>query len=382
VESAELSAAIVDIQRQARFAGVSSETWAQRLEALIRAQPDGGEDVCVSNVRPVGTAAGGSNGTMLFDATRLVGGGRITRNLVLRFLPTEGLFHRYDVRGQFELQRALGPTDVPVPPQVWLDADGTYLERPGYVMEQVPGTSTPMAWMSTGIVADASPADRRAMAIGYVESLAKIHGVDWEGLGLRWLEGRGSGTRPIEREVNWYWDALVWSDMGDYIALLAPVRTWLIEHEPDDVKVVLCHGDANFGNYMYVGTQVTAVVDWEMAFLGTPECDVTFTETGDLVLQPDVERPEGFLSADEIRMEYERITGHPLRNLEYFRLFTAFRIAVINVLAMKHFPADVLAAFMPTLERGPRICLERAGALGVMVPIANHSSTPDRTETR
>jgi aminoglycoside phosphotransferase (APT) family kinase protein len=323
-------------------------------------------DVVVTNVRPVGTAAGGSNGTLLFDAAFNAGSGLVSRPLVLRFLPVKGLFHRYDVRGQFELQRALEASEVPVPKQLWLDETGRFLTRPGYVMEQVAGVSPPMTWMTSGLIAESSADDRRKMTQEYVGALARVHAVDWRGLGLQWLEGRAGGSRPIEREVNWYWDSLIWADGGgEYPRQLAPVREWLIAHEPSDVDVVLCHGDANLGNYLYDGTEITAVVDWEMGFLGAPECDVSFIKVGDAIMQSETPWPQGALGYDEMRAEYERVSGRTLRHMEYFELFSAYRLAVINVLAMKHFPKEMLDAFMPVLRRGPALCLARAGALGV-----------------
>ena len=104
MDNDELSAGIVEIQRKARFAGTTPEEWGQRLEALIAARSKGVHNVSVTNVRPVGTAAGGSNGTMLFDAGYVAENGKAAEShLVLRFLPTEGLFHKYDVAAQFNL---------------------------------------------------------------------------------------------------------------------------------------------------------------------------------------------------------------------------------------------------------------------------------------
>jgi aminoglycoside phosphotransferase (APT) family kinase protein len=364
----ELGSGIVAIQRKARFADTPFEEWATRLEHLIASQPGTTGAVVVTNVRPVGTAAGGSNGTLLFNAEFNSGAGPVNMALVLRFLPVKGLFHRYDVRGQFELQRALEASQVPVPRQLWLDETGRFLTRPGYVMQQVPGVSTPMTWMTSGLIAESSAEDRRKITREYVRALALVHAVDWRSLGLQWLEGRAAGSRPIEREVNWYWDSLLWADGdGAHPQQLAPVRDWLIANEPADIDVVLCHGDANFGNYLYDGTDITAVVDWEMGFLGTPECDLSFIKVGDAIMQSETPWPEGALSYDEMRAEYERISGRTLRHMEYFELFSAYRVAVINVLAMKHFPQEVLTAFMPVLRRGPMLCLERAAALGVPI---------------
>lgn len=360
MDADELGSEIVAIQRRARFAEISTDEWSSRLHNLISAQPEVMGDVAVENVRQVGTAAGGSNGTLLFEARYRTAHGLQEKALVLRFLPVKGLFHRYDVRGQFELQRALSKTDVRVPLQVWLDEYGKWLERPGYIMEQVAGVSPPMTWMTSGVLAEAPPAMRRQMVLEYIHALARIHAVDWRALGLQWLEGRAAGTRPVQREVNWYRDALKWSGHERYVEELEPVARLLIDMEPADVDTVLCHGDANLGNYMFDGGRITAVVDWEMAFLGTPECDLSYLEIGDSILQGKTLRPEGVLTHAEMQAEYERVSGRKLRHMPYFLLFTSYRIAVINVLAMKHFPPDVLAAFMPVLESGPSLCLARA----------------------
>lgn len=361
----EIGSGIVEISRKARFADTSLDEWATRLNRLASAQAEVVGTVEITNVRPVGTAAGGSNGTLLFDCTYEAGAGPVVRSLVLRFLPAKGLLHRYDVDEQFKLQSVLGHCGVPVPEQLWLDDAGQYLVRPGYVMEQVGGVTAPMTWMTSGLIFDASPADRRAISLEYVHALARVHAVDWQAAGLDWLENRAAGSAPVEREVNWCWDALLWANAAGYIRQLAPVREWLIANEPSDVDIVLCHGDANFGNYLFEGTALSAVIDWEMAFLGTPECDLSFLKLGDAILQSEVPWPEGVLTYAEMRTEYERFTGRTLRHMDFFELFTAYRLAVINVLAMQHFPPEVLASYLPILERGPKLCVERAKATNI-----------------
>ena len=147
--------------------------------------------------------------------------------------------------------------------------------------------------------------------------------------------------------------------------MFEPIRNWLIANEPDDLEIVLCHGDANYGNYLFKGSTVTAVLDWEMSFLGTRECDVAFMYIGDQILLDGVPVPEGCLSYEERKAEYEQMTGHKLQHLAYFELFVAYRLGIINVLAMNHFPPEVLETFGPVMRRGPAICRARAEALGV-----------------
>lgn len=358
---------IVRIQREARFADTTSEEWAERLVKFIGAQTEVLSDVAVRDVRQVSTAAGGSNGTLLFHADYITAEGLQSRDLVLRFLPVKGLFERYDVAAQFNLQRALEGTAVPVPPQLWLDEAGAFLERPGYVMAQVRGAGPPMTWMTSGIIKDASPADRRKMFSSFIQHLATIHAVDWRAAGLEWMEQRAAGSRPMEREANWYGDALAWSKMQKYIDMLEPVRAWLIANEPTDVDTVVCHGDANLGNYLFENAEVTAVVDWEMSFLGAPEAEVCYLMIGDQMIQSDVPPLEGVPDYEAFKREYEQVSGRKLKHMPYFELHTLYRVAVINVLAMAHFPPEILQSFMPILERGPALCIAHARTLGAAV---------------
>lgn len=340
---------IVSLQRLARFGDIPDSEWAKRLVSLISSQPDV-TLVRVDRLRLVEAKAGGSNGTLLFDATYLQGGKAVSGEYVLRFLPVSGLFKHYDVAGQFNLQRALRDSEVPVAPQFWLDADGTHLKTPGYVMGRVRGVSPPMGWRLSGLLAEASPGDRRAMMLDQLRVLAKIHAVDWRGLGLDWLERRAEGRLPIEREINWYWDSLQWAGHAEYVSKLEPIRAWLIEHEPRDIEVVLCHGDVNFGNYIFEENKVTAVVDWEMAYLGAPEGDLMSRQMSEALLHAGAEWPIGAPTHEEMFDEYQRITGRQLTNLDFHRLFCAYRSLVITILAISHFPEQVRPSFQPHLD--------------------------------
>ncbi|KCZ92145.1 phosphotransferase family protein [Hyphomonas johnsonii] len=366
MDAEQLGSDIVQSQRAARFADTTADQWAERLTALIKAQPGTSGPVAVTNVRPVGTAAGGSNGTMLFDASYSESGARQDRALVLRFLPAEGLFHKYDVEGQYALQRELGKAGFPVPEQLWLDSAGDHLKVPGYVMEQVAGNGPPMVWKASGLIAEASPPSRRKMTTSYVAHLAKLHAIDWQAAGLDWLANRAAGANPVEREANWYWDALKWADFEDTVAMFAPVRDWLIAKEPANIDVVLCHGDINLGNYLFKNDAVSAVLDWEMAFLGTPECDLAMINVGDAALQGHVPTPEGALTNAEICAEYERITNRKLRHMDYFELFGSYRATIITTLAMKHYPAAMTDAMRPLYESTLKMCFDRARALGAV----------------
>lgn len=336
---------IVAMQRKARFGDTTPDQWGERVKALMAAQPDVSEPIMVRNVRPVETKAGGSNGTLFFEADFFEHGASRSARLVLRFLPAEGLFKDYDVSRQFGLQKSLAGTEVPVAPQLWLDPDGTFLKTPGYVMERVEGETAPFSWRTSGLIAEASPAERKAIMFEQIRMLAKIHAVDWRAAGLEPHVRSGLGKCPQEREINWYWDALLWGGQPEDVERLAPVREWLIAHEPLDVDVTLVHGDPNYGNYVFRDGRIVAVLDWEMAFLGAPELDLAARRsTDDAVPGPAL---DGAPTHDELWAEYERVSGRKLKNMPYFMLFVAYRSSVILSLTLRHYPDSVRPSFVP-----------------------------------
>jgi aminoglycoside phosphotransferase (APT) family kinase protein len=187
--------------------------------------------------------------------------------------------------------------------------------------------------------------------------------VDWAAAGFGFLLQRATGGTPIAREVNWFWDGLLW--LGDQEALrrLAPIREWLISNEPAIDRPVLCHGDANLTNYLFHNDKVSAVLDWEMGFLGAPECDLTYMA---MSMTAMVERfPEGIPSIEELFAAYEQASGHRLQHIEYYSLFAYYRTAIILDLAKGHFPAEFRGSFDAYVDTLTAKLAARANALGL-----------------
>ena len=337
----ELGQRIIEINRKVRLGSTTTEQWQERLNALLAAQPDF-PGVCEArNVRfPVG-GAGSSSGTLFFKLS--CGDDLSTRDCVLRFEPAEQLFHTYDLDGQVRIQRALSSGPVPVPDQICEDIDGEFLKVPGYIMARTAGEAAPGAWFAEGVIADATPADRRNMIRSFIETLAQIHKVDWRAKGLSFLLRRANGPNLIGREVNWYWDGLTWAGESEAQKRFASIRDWLIANEPDVPQPVLCHGDANFTNYLFKDNCVSAVLDWEMAFVGAPEADLAYALIGMSSLSSDY--PDGVPTDDEMKAAYEAASGISLQNWDYYSVFALYRIVLTHILGLRAFPEDFQAAF-------------------------------------
>jgi hypothetical protein len=206
---------------------------AAEIRRFIDNQPGIGGDVDAT-VLGDGGEVGASSGTVLFDATFDAGHGRVTRELVLRHAPVSDkrLFFEYDLSRQFQVQRALYGTNVPVPEPLWLDPDGRWLGTPGYVMARAHGRGQHPAAFIQGPIAEASPADREEMLGKIMAALVAIHNTDIKARGLENFTMNAPGVAPLERCINWYWQTWDWVHLPVFERLV-PVRSWLLDHLPE-----------------------------------------------------------------------------------------------------------------------------------------------------
>ena len=152
--------------------------------ALARALGDPGWE------RLEASLVSGGKSNLTFELTSAAG------QAVLRRPPDGPLLPRaHDMAREARVQRALAATAVPVPAILFEDA-GELIGVPFYVMEKVEGYVVRDA-LPAGY-AD-SPRDRHAIADVLVDTLADLHAVDPDGVGLSGF-GRPSGLG--ERQVR------------------------------------------------------------------------------------------------------------------------------------------------------------------------------------
>jgi aminoglycoside phosphotransferase (APT) family kinase protein len=127
---------------------------------------------------------------------------------------------------------------------------------------------------------------------------------------------------------------LDWAETPDEPqATLRGALHWLRKNEPPVSNVALCWGDSRPPNIIYHGTEVAAVLDWEMAFLGDPEADLAWWLFMDWFASGgyNLARLAGMPEKEETILRYEKLTGAPVRNLFYNEVFAGFRFGVIMV---------------------------------------------------
>jgi aminoglycoside phosphotransferase (APT) family kinase protein len=112
----------------------------------------------------------------------------------------------------------------------------------------------------------------------------------------------------------------------------------LLEQQPEPgPKITLVHGDAKPGNFAFVGAEVSAVFDWEMADVGDPLADIGWAEI--LWRSPSITSHPAALNADEFVARWEELTGIEARHRAWYRALQNYKRAVIMLVGGMLFDA-------------------------------------------
>ena len=120
---------------------------------------------------------------------------------------------------------------------------------------------------------DFSPPVARRLSESFVDTLATLHGLDYEAIGLGDLgKPQGYMTRQVEGWIK--------RDHGSQthdIPEVEPVSRWMTEHIPASSDASLIHNDYKYDNVIVAAddiTRIIGVLDWEMCTLGDPLSDL------------------------------------------------------------------------------------------------------------
>jgi len=190
------------------------------------------------------------------------------RRLVVRKQPPGALLpSAHAIDREYRVIRALMATDAPVPPALVYCDDRSIVGTPFYVMERVEGRV-----FHDCALPGVAPADRNAMYRSMARTLAALHNVDFDAIGL------GDYGRPdhyFDRQIRRWTRQWELSRTRDD-ANIERLARWLPQHIPEDAAAGVVHGDYRIGNLIFHPTEprVAAILDWELSTLGHPLADL------------------------------------------------------------------------------------------------------------
>jgi aminoglycoside phosphotransferase (APT) family kinase protein len=178
------------------------------------------------------------------------------------------------IEREYRILHALQGTGVPVPRVHALCEDESVIGVAFYVMDFVEGRI-----FRDATLPEMPPPERAAYFVAANDVLARLHGVDWRACGLQDF-GRHEGyySRLIRR-----WAKQYEASRPAPVAAMEQLAQWLPQHIPTDADgaglTCITHGDYRIENLMFHPTrpEVVAVLDWELATLGHPLSDLSYS---------------------------------------------------------------------------------------------------------
>lgn len=294
------------------------------------------------------------------------------RELVLRRPPPgETAETAHDVLREYRVMDVLQSTPVPVPPTVLACDDQSIIGSDFYLMDRVEGdvlreAETPRF---------ANPNRRQRIGEELVDTLAEIHAVDTEAVGL---DDFGYPDGYTERQVDrWHkqfdWAFEVTTSVRE-VPRVRDVGEWLDSNIPDTYPHTLVHGDYKLDNVMFGQASqpdLVAVFDWELSTLGDPRADLGWM----LVYWYDPKDPEpavpeleatfmtqdGYPTRQDLVDRYEAATGFTFKHERFYRTLAVYKLAALGEMFFRrHLDGNADDPIYPLMEERVPALADRA----------------------
>jgi aminoglycoside phosphotransferase (APT) family kinase protein len=271
-----------------------------------------------------------------------------TQRVVLRTTP-EGpaFFDDCDLDLQYDVMTALRDGGIAVPDLLGKVDDTSVLGRPFYVMEFVAGkvaSGRRPGFHGHGLFFDASLEDRKTMWLGAVEAMAGVHRFDWKTSAIAQRLGDPPDCRTaikaqLAQVEQWLAQA---ASLGPFPVIERGLK-WLHDSSATYSTLSLLWGDARPGNLIYRGTQVAAVLDWEMVGIGPAEFDLFYFLLADEVVAElnGVPRLAGLPDRAETIAAWEGYAGRIAEHVRHAEIFAATRFAALMALVVRLTPTGL-----------------------------------------
>ena len=256
------------------------------------------------------------------------------RKYVLRRKPPGKLLpSAHAVDREYRVITALGSVGFPVARSFCLCEDDDVIGTMFYIMENVEGR---ILWDVS--LQDMDQADRWPIFEAKVETLAKLHQIDYEAIGLG---DYGKPGNYFERQIGRWTKQYIASETSK-ISAMHKLIDWLPGNIPHDEATSIVHGDYRLDNMVLHPDkpEVLAVLDWELSTLGHPLGDFTYhlmqwhlpnqSASATSSLHGLDLKEMGIPTVEEYTAMYCAHTGRDgIENIDYYMAYNMFRLAGI-----------------------------------------------------
>jgi aminoglycoside phosphotransferase (APT) family kinase protein len=238
----------------------------------------------------------------------------------------------HDMAREHRIITGVGKTSVPVPSALGLCEDESVNDAPFYVMNFVEGHVLDTAAVTSRVLP--SPEARAALGTSVIETLATLHQVDPDDVGLGDL---GRKEAYLDRQLK-RWRTQWEKSKTRELPAMEETYELLLAAKPEQRYTGIVHGDYRLGNMLSgEDASVKAVLDWELCTLGDVLADVGYVmnnwaqpddpKTSETAISPTA--VGGFPSRREFIEAYSKATGFEVANVDYYRSFQHWRLAAI-----------------------------------------------------
>jgi aminoglycoside phosphotransferase (APT) family kinase protein len=239
----------------------------------------------------------------------------------------------HDMKREYTVITALVPTGVPVPRTLGLCTDEAVNGAPFYVMSFVEGHIV----RDERAAAELSEAGRARAGHSLIDTLAELHSVDVDAVGLGDFARRDSYiARQLKRWHGQFIQSTLDGQPGP--ADVDRVHELLAARIPEQQSVSIVHGDYRLDNTVLDDDgNVRAILDWEICTLGDPLADLGLLsvywaepEDGDPALLGVAPTTlPGFARRAELLARYAAASGRDVSQIAYYRAFGFWKLACI-----------------------------------------------------
>lgn len=233
------------------------------------------------------------------------------------------------VEREHKLIAALHPTGFPVARPYGLCEDDAVLGSAFYIMEMVEGRTL---W--DGSLPGMKPAERTAHYNAITDTLARLHAIDPDKVGLG---DYGKPGNYFERQVG-RWSKQYKASQTDDLPEMERLIEFLPRTVPEQTRTSIVHGDFRIDNMIFDSREprVLAVLDWELSTLGDPLADFSYYLMS-WVTQPEgrsgvkgLTGDTGIPTLEDVVARYCKATGRDgVPQLDWYFAYNLFRLAGI-----------------------------------------------------